>query len=72
MEECDAETMLAYLPKESLPRARRFFARAIARRLAKSAWLHCDADSSFSTEFGFAKRCRTAPGPHLGGPDAFA
>ena len=27
MEESDAETMLAYLPKERLPRARRFFAR---------------------------------------------
>ena len=52
VEESDAETMLAYLPKESLPRARRFFARAIAQRLAKSARLHCNADSSFSAEFG--------------------
>jgi hypothetical protein len=30
-------------------RARGGFARAIVQRLVKSAWLDCDADSSFST-----------------------
>jgi len=52
VEECDAETMLAYLPKESLPLREDVFCARGRQRLAKSAWLHCDADSSFSTEFG--------------------
>jgi hypothetical protein len=57
----------ALSPKESLPHARKFARDSTAA--CKERWLHCDADSGFSTEAGSRQTIYDAPGPHLGGPE---